>query len=191
MSMLDWAGGLADQSDVTKAEFCILARFRDPQHSAVDGLVFDSIEYGNFAAATVPAAGIESYQQDIRHGFVDGDYLSAKAAGLQIQQPVWAFDSPIVLAHQVMFFTDFGELTLDALDVVNSLQSNLASQTSAEAKAELLIALHCSDAALDAAMLQALRTSYHQPASWDHGDYHPMLVIDLLFSMLGEHLEFQ
>lgn len=103
------------------------------------------------------------------------------------------YDSPLVLAHQVMFATGFGKEKMTDAKMAAYLTKVAYHFDRQDHVACILIALFCLDAPLPADRLEYVEYKYRKdgpPKSWGWLEYHQYIATDVLFALLKRPIKF-
>ena len=173
-AMLDWANGLSgpldSQQDWVKAEFCWLASLTDSDHPVVQGLTWADGVFQMFGHRFLPQ--LVERPKEVHGLGIECDYAQALHRGGQMPAYEWDRSYMPLLAHQIMFHTDFGRIPFRDEALVNLLA---ASSGTPEWTNECRIALHFMGEPTQPIPTPA-------PTSWR--DYHPALVAAILEALV-------
>lgn len=190
MNLLDWCENLESQTDWAKAEFCILAGLKNVAPSCLDGLTFESKLHEAMSAHWTPTKVSSVWDG------TGGEHFSEYAYTLAVhrQEPLptyeWDMTSGCVLAHQIMYATDFGRSPMQVgQEQIDSMLTAASANDNADWIGECLIGLAIAGADIPQDRLDLVIDAYRGgPASW--AEYHPYLVAEILFALLNIEQEF-
>lgn len=190
MTLLDWCQNLESQPDWTKAEFCILAGLKNAAPPCLEGLTFESKLHEALSAHWVPSLVTSDWNGS------GGEHFSEYAYTLAVhrQEPLptydWDLTNGCVLAHQLMYATDFGRVPIAVgQDLIDAMLAAADANDNVDWVGECLIGLAIAGATIPAERLTLVVNAYlGGPSSW--ADYHPYLVAEILFALLDTTQEF-